>query len=163
MKKLTKISIEELKQEMPVMSENQQREIVGGGYVYDNMGTYLGTDKFDTENVYVMDVSSYNACRRYNFYEEQQGSGDILGMNIMSWGAQKLSDTDTSTQINVVSQIANNYFGQNYEFNISSGAWSAINTGSGIVITIPEGDQSLNKQSGIIGSIDKAIREAYGR
>jgi len=73
MKKLTKASIEELKQEMPVIDEEQQRGIVGGAYVYDQQGSYLGTDSLNDEYIAIMTPTKYNEMKsqRYEIGNER--------------------------------------------------------------------------------------------
>lgn len=80
MKKLTKSSIEELKQEMPVMSEEDQREIVGGAHIYsDYHGEFLGTDDTGDDQIIIMGESAYRDYKMYYCGNYPERSGSALG------------------------------------------------------------------------------------
>lgn len=160
MKKLTRASIDELKQEMPVMNDEQQREIVGGGYVYDATGGFLGTDNIDSDGVYVMDSFLYRECKHHAEYQASIGNG-CGEMNVVTYGAKSLSQTDAWTQRSVVSTIYGEFCGVYHDYNFSSGTWFAhySNQASGYTVYIAN-DKSLDNKDSIIYGVDSAVRNA---
>ncbi|MDR2040334.1 MAG: hypothetical protein LBQ60_20655 [Bacteroidales bacterium] len=53
MKKIKKVTLSELAKEMPVIEENEQREYIGGTFVFDYDGSYLGSHG-DMDNIVIL-------------------------------------------------------------------------------------------------------------
>lgn len=88
MRKLTKMSLQELAAKMPAIDENTQESCVGGNYYFDiQTGSYLGQDWFGPmaggSGVYLMSYDNYITnvlCSGHEFTQSGvfSGSGEYI-------------------------------------------------------------------------------------
>lgn len=156
MKKLTKASVEALKNEMPVLEKNELEAVKGGGTVYCTCGSgEIGWDGVNDSNLYVMDVDGFH---KY--------SSEHCGMfNITSWGAvtlDKASEHLQATYVRDIMQQANllNNGASVVFVEGSGGIGGYIDENDNMVYSINYGDSTISNKDDLLRALDQAHMNA---
>lgn len=158
MKKLTKASIEALKNEMPVLDKNELEAVKGGGTVYCSCGSgAIGWDGANNENLYVMGIDSFHKYQR-----EHCGLYDVT-----IWGGvslDKASEHHQSVYVRDIMQQANLLGnGASVEFvNDGSGGITAhYDSSDNLVYSISYGASALANKDKLLSALESAANSAY--
>lgn len=94
MRKLRKMNLDELAQEMPVLSEEEQRAHEGGAFYYTMSGDYLGKVG-DSNEIRIISADTY-----YNL----SGNANGVGMDVVSSNFSFITSNDV--KFNVLNSMA---------------------------------------------------------
>lgn len=158
MKKLTKASIEALKNEMPVLVKEELEAVKGGGTVYYSCGWGLiGSDRVDDASLYVM--SSGDFVR----YAQQSEIDDVkvFGAITLDKAPEHLQSMYVSDIIHGAS-LANNISEINF-FHGSGDIHAFYNNNKRLVLTISYGVSVMGNRDELLEAVSSALERANQR